>query len=107
MRYLYILLINGFITVLFYFLDTYHLEEFGGLSHIGLAGLTLFFPYVLGDMPKNCLLNNITTSLIAFTPILVLKFDIITLIVVLIYSLFLNFNICNKLKKRRGFETED
>lgn len=104
--YLYILLINGFITVLFYFLDIYNLEEFGGLSHIGLAGLSLFVPYILGYTPKNCPLHNTILSVIAFTPIMVLKFDIITLIVVLIYSLFLNFTICNKLK-RRGLETED
>lgn len=94
------------INILFYLFDRYGVEEFGGLSHIGLLGLILFIPYLFDNVPKNCHLYNVFHSVIAFTPMVVVKFDIITLIVILIYSLFLNFTICNKLK-RRYLEAED
>lgn len=80
--------------------DKYGLEEFGGLSHISLTGLFIFFPFFKAKYDGKCVFQSINYSIAVFFPILIVKFDIITLSVIIIYVLFLTFIICNKLKRR-------
>lgn len=88
------------ISTIFYIFDYYKLEEYGGLSHIGLTGLLLFLPFFNVSYSRNCQIQLILYSLIVFFPVLVLKFDIITLSIIFLYAVFLIFTICNKLKRR-------
>ncbi|MEZ0324014.1 MAG: hypothetical protein ABWJ98_06880 [Hydrogenothermaceae bacterium] len=88
------------VSSIFYLLDYYNLEEYGGLSHIGLTGLLLFLPFFNASYTKNCQSYLAIYSLTVFFPIVALKFDIITLLIILLYAVFLIFTICNKLKRR-------
>lgn len=103
---LLILAITLVVSAIFYLLDKFGVEEFGGLSHIALAGLLIFIPFFNRDYYRGCILDAIKYSLLAFLPIILLKFDIITFIISTFYGLFLSNFICDKLK-RRSLETED
>ncbi|MEJ5173330.1 MAG: hypothetical protein WHT47_06405 [Hydrogenothermaceae bacterium] len=88
------------ISTIFYIFDYCKLEEYGGLSHIGLTGLLLFLPFFNASYSKSCRTYLIFYAISVFFPILVLKFDIITLSIIFLYAVFLIFTICNKLKRR-------
>lgn len=96
----FVSLLSISISSIFYLLDRYGFEEFGGLSHISAAGLIVFIPFFKSTYTNKCVFWSLVYSIIAFMPILLVKFDIITLFDIIIYILFLTFIICTKLKRR-------
>lgn len=103
---LLLLSVSVVLCLLFYTLERFGVEEFGGLSHIALTGLTVFLPFFNVRYSKGCNLKALGYSSLVFLPVLVLKFDIITLITITVYTVVLSTVICNK-HKRREVETED
>ncbi|MGB9766871.1 MAG: hypothetical protein ACPLXN_05300 [Sulfurihydrogenibium sp.] len=90
------------INFAYYFLNFRYPSSDLDLTFIGLIGLLIFVPFLIFNVRSitNCPSVVFFLGLLLYLPMIVIKFDIINLIVILIYINFINYIICNKGRRK-------